>query len=94
MTTTILLFIECSLYAELNALDLFFMGSSQPSLHPGTIIAPTLEMRGVGLREGKSLAEGHTAGWGQRGHLMRSFRLQVAGLAQVSAASEEWPLFS
>lgn len=82
MTTTILLFIECSLYAELNALDLFFMGSSQPSLHPGIIIVPALQMRGVGLREVKSLAEGHTAGLGQRGHLMRSFQLQAAGLAQ------------
>lgn len=56
MTITILVFIECSLYAELNALDLFFMGSSQPFLHPGAIIVPTLQMRGVGLREVKSLA--------------------------------------
>lgn len=40
MTITILLFIECSLYAELNALDLFFMGSSQPSLHLGLLLSP------------------------------------------------------
>lgn len=57
MIISILLFIESrSMGTELNAFYNFLMRHLQPSLLPGAITVPTLQMRAGGLTEIKSLA--------------------------------------